>query len=233
MEATALLTDLEAAGIRLHVAGGALRAEPASLLTEAHRAAIRLHKPELLRLLPPANDSDTCPTEGAHSQAPAGGLVHVSHYLVRLVNGERFELHTAPAEPLVEIASRYPGAEVEELPPPAAGGRLSLSDAATIRRWLAHIGEIDQTVTREIMENAAADPAALAYYRARAAEVPPLAAVPSQPPAAAPAEVPCSDCRNWTPDPINPGGGAGLCGAGTGGSAYPWKSCPKGRREVA
>jgi hypothetical protein len=45
--------------------------------------------------------------------------------------------------------------------------------------------------------------------------------------------VPCCDCRHWTPDPINPAGGAGLCGAGAGGSAYPWKGCPKGRREVA
>lgn len=54
MDATALLENLTARGLRLIAEPPKLIAEPSALLTDADRAAIRQHKSELMSLLAPA-----------------------------------------------------------------------------------------------------------------------------------------------------------------------------------
>jgi hypothetical protein len=54
MDAHQLLRDFRARGIRLVPEGGKLAVEPAELLSDADRAAIRQAKPDLLRILAPA-----------------------------------------------------------------------------------------------------------------------------------------------------------------------------------
>lgn len=51
MESAALLQNLHEARLTVQVRDGRLLVQPAELLTDDHRAAIRAHKPELLEYL--------------------------------------------------------------------------------------------------------------------------------------------------------------------------------------
>jgi hypothetical protein len=55
-----MLAELRAAGLRFTVSGDKLYVEPASALTDAQRAAIRLHKGRLLRELAEESREQRC-----------------------------------------------------------------------------------------------------------------------------------------------------------------------------
>lgn len=67
MDAYALLSELRSRGIALIPRGENLMAEPASLLSETDRVAIRQSKSDLLRILSKASAAASDEDKGAHS----------------------------------------------------------------------------------------------------------------------------------------------------------------------
>lgn len=96
--AAAVLTRLNAAGIRLEVREGALLATPREALTDDTRALIRANKPALVDMLSrPAPAADT-----------ARRLWLVTH-----LDGRRVSHSFCPPATLTEVRGWYPGAVVE------------------------------------------------------------------------------------------------------------------------
>ena len=68
-------------------------------------------------------------------------------------------------------AANHTASEIREISELSPAQQLDPAVIA-IRRWLAYIGETHQPIIEEVMEMIATDPAALAYYLTRSAEVP-------------------------------------------------------------
>lgn len=148
MDVQATLTRLSASGVTLAADNGQLTVESRQPLSDAQRAWLAAHKAELIEALRPRR-----------------------LWLITDADGNRWSSSFTPPATLAEVQARYPGATIEPEPePPAPAGSLAPDDDAVIRRWLAHIGEVDPVTIRQVLEKAAADPAALAYFKGRAEE---------------------------------------------------------------
>ena len=91
MTAAAVLTLLNAAGVRLEVSGNNLLATPREALTDTHRAQIREHKTALVSLLSEADSARRL-------------------WLVALPTGERFSSSFNPPATPGEVRGWYPTA---------------------------------------------------------------------------------------------------------------------------
>jgi hypothetical protein len=96
MTATALLTKLRAAGLRVAVDGDALTVRPRELLTDELRAAIRAHKRDLLAELPRYR------------------------WLILEADGSARDVFCSPERTAAELALCYPGVRLLPLPDAAA-----------------------------------------------------------------------------------------------------------------
>ncbi|WP_295584483.1 hypothetical protein [uncultured Lamprocystis sp.] len=104
MTAAAVLTHLNAAGIRLEVRAGALLATPKESLTDDARSLIRANKPALLELL----------------SRPAADAAH-RLWLVTHPDGRRVSHSFTPPASRREVEAWYPGALVEPEADPHEG----------------------------------------------------------------------------------------------------------------
>ena len=100
MSAAAILTALAEHGVTLAIEGERLTASPARSLTDAMRAEIRAHKPELI----------ACLTQAANATEDA-----TPHrlWLISPPDGKRYSASFTPPKTRAEVLERYPEAEVE------------------------------------------------------------------------------------------------------------------------
>jgi hypothetical protein len=142
VNAFALHEELAAAGFSLRADGSQLIVTPADQLTDAHRSAIRAHKPELIEALTATR----------------------RRWLVQYPDGRVFSVTCYPPATLAEIQADHPGASIEPKPepePPAAEP-LSPESLATVNDYLDAIGEDDPATRAEYIANVTRDPRLLA-----------------------------------------------------------------------
>jgi hypothetical protein len=118
----------------------------------------------------------------------------------KLTDDQRKFIAANKSEIILELKAELDGKKIVT-PKPIKNWQLSL-----IKKWLAHIGETDQELIDDVLEQCQADPEALAYFLKRHAEI----VKPSQPNNRR--RVKCGDCRNWQPHDSH-GKGSGACGA--------------------
>ena len=149
--ASDVFTDLRAAGVRVELRDGALRAGPADALTPELRALIRAHRDALARLL-----------AGPHRG-----------WIVTGRDGTTVRASFAPAASLAEVRAAHPNAasiepDMTRPEPPATAP--TAENVAAVREWLARIGETDHATIAETIERIRADANAFAYFMRRALE---------------------------------------------------------------
>jgi hypothetical protein len=129
VNAFALHEELAASGFSLHADGLQLIVTPADQLTDAHRSAIRAHKPELIEALTATR----------------------RRWLVQYPDGAAFSVTCYPPATLAEIQADHPGASIERqllvLTPADRAEALLVADA--LKAGLVDTDSTDDAKRRE------------------------------------------------------------------------------------
>ena len=136
-----------------------------------------------------------CSKYSARTNENAENAPSAEHY--RLLDGR--EVWLSPPETLEQIQARYPGAMPWADTDTVTVTKLAPEDEATIRAWLASLGETSAAIEQDI-ETARHFPDTAAWLLARAHIDVTARAIPHT----------CGDCRHFTHDPEG-GGGIGTC----------------------
>jgi hypothetical protein len=91
---------------------------------------------------------------------------------IRYGNGELLEAAFTPPATFEEVIAWYPGAiDAEPFEPTVRPPEepLSMEDEAAVRRWLTEIGETDEAMVAEVIEQCQRDADAREYFTGRAA----------------------------------------------------------------
>ena len=194
---TALLEQIEADGIRLTVTeSGEVRIAGKRSLVERWAPTLRDRKPDLMAALLAREHVNMvniipCGNLAARTMPPTD-----AHSRWRLPDGR--EVWTSPPETLEQIQARHPGAVPWMDADSVTVTELTPEDEATIRAWLASLGETSDAIEQDI-ETARRFPDTAAWLLARAHVDVTARAIPHT----------CGDCRHFTHDPE--GGGIGTC----------------------
>lgn len=136
-----------------------------------------------------------CSKDSARTNENAENAPSAEHY--RLPDGR--EVWLSPPEPLEQVQARYPGAAPWTDADTVTVTKITPEDEATIRAWLASVGEPLTAIEQDI-ETARRFPDTAAWLLARAhIDVTARAILHT-----------CGDCRHFTDDPEG-GGGIGTC----------------------
>jgi len=153
--ATALLDRARLAGVEFFAkSDGSIGCRGPKPALEGMLTAIREHRDDLLVVLA--------------AMASTGTDAH-RLWAITDADGRHLSASYTPPAPLGEVQGRWPNARhIEPEGEAAPTGPLARGDEARVRAWLASIEEHDPITVGEVLEKAAADPAALGYYLDRA-----------------------------------------------------------------
>ena len=157
-----IFNDLRAAGVRVELREGALRAGPPDALTPELRALIRANRDALVALL-----------AGPHRLWAVTGR-----------DGARVRASFSPPATLAEVRGAHADAasiEPDLTRPEPPTTAPTAENVTAVREWLARIGETDPATIAETIERIRADSKAFAYFMRRAME-PTRRDQPSPPP---------------------------------------------------
>ena len=144
MDAAEILNTLSDQGFNVAIKGEALSIVPASRLSDAMRAEIRAHKPELIALLTQAaNDAHTEP------ESPIERLERLNAELRRKIDHALEASLIEGSEALAKI--RLADSESDPIP-------LATATRVEVEAWLDSVGETDPEVRREILVSYGFDP---------------------------------------------------------------------------
>jgi hypothetical protein len=155
MTPEAIVTELRAAGVRLTIENGKIKATGNKAALERWLPTIRERKSEIIAAL----------------EAGAGEAARSVWWRLHFADREPLEIACTPPATRAEVLAGRHGVTAAEpveptITPPSAP--LTPDEEKTIRRWLSAIGEHDETMIAAVIRQCQSDAAARAYFLERA-----------------------------------------------------------------